>query len=252
MTFHIEFYHQSKNFEVRSETISELKSLPEAGLVRGGSNPTLTRGVSNSSEKETPTNPEILSCIASRVTQQRPRKLLRLCVLFTAVAFVLTSMTMGGLVVFVHPSWYLCLVAWIFSLIPLLTSIPACRTGKCPLIAGVAISCLCNVCATIAVVCVVMTDISNAAGRVDRCSSHPDDADCFDTEYERYLTANRAIATALVTTYGMINIVSNGIPMVYAFFLYRRCRKQPRNWLVSGPKFRATQTRSVSTSASSV
>lgn len=184
--------------------------------------------------------------------QQRPRKVLRLCVLLTLIAFILTSMAMGGLAVLLYQDWFLCLVAWIFSSIPLITSLFACRTGKCPLIVGITVSSLSNVCASIAVVCVGMTDIANAGGLLDRCIVRPDQAGCLDLEYARYLTTHRALATALVTTYGMCSVVLNGIPMVYSFFLARKCRSQPRNWLVSASKLRTVQTRSVSTSASSV
>ena len=117
--------------------------------------------------------------------------------------------------------------------------------------------------------CVVMTNISNSAHIYDVCvvSGPPKQTpvhqgppsfshravDCTayseaDLAYSGYLSANKAIASALATLYGASCIVLSGLVMVYSFFLGRRCRKHASNWLTASNSFSGKRpvTRSVS------
>jgi hypothetical protein len=86
------------------------------------------------------------------------------------------------------------------------------------------------------VLSVVMTDVSNAVSSQESCKREPDSCATTHDEYLRFLVANRALVTALVTIYAMVCVISNGLTMVYSFFLARKCRKQPTNWLTASTK----------------
>ncbi len=128
---------------------------------------------------------------------------------------------------YIYPMWWLCVVAWIFSLIPAVFGYVASLTGRFPWVSGTSFASLLNVFAAIAVLCVVMTDIANS-----NCNRVACDRDS-DLKYLQYLYEKRAIATAIVSTYAIACIICYGVVMVYSFFLSRRFRRQPANWLTS-------------------
>lgn len=201
---------------------------------RGASNHTdAIDGVNPIKVPDASTRPEFLAFIPSRITQAGPRRSLRICTLFSLIAVGLTTICVGALVTFIYPIWWLCLVAWTSSIIPLVMSLGASLSGRYAWIVGISMSCLVNVCGSIGVLSVVMTDISNAGSVWDECKNHPTSWACKSDhyEYDDFLVSHRALVTALVTIYAMACIISNGVSMVYSFFLARKCRKQPVNWL---------------------
>ena len=199
-------------------------------LGRSSSNPTDRLGRSISNSIEIPSKPEFLSFVASRITQPGPRRNVRILVMFCLIGFGFATLCTGGLAVFIYPTWWLSVIAWIFSAIPLVISYMASLTGRRVYIYGTCFGCLTNVFAAIAILCVVMTNISNAVTYTEYCKSQ---LTCDYSDHRFYLSGHRAVITAIVTLYAISSVVSNGVGMVYSFFLARKCRKQPTNWLTS-------------------
>ena len=206
------------------EKISRITSFSQDRLTRGSSNPL----------DSAPLQSEFLACIPSRITQPGARKSIRVCFLLSMVLFAFTSLCMGGLAVFLYPIWWLCAVAWVFSGVPVVFSCVTSITGSTLWLSGTTISNLVNVFAAIAVVCVVMTEVSAASGTCKgRETEGQPCGSFFNSDQLRHLSANRAIVTALVTLYGIACVICNGTGMVYSFFLARKCKRQSPNWLTS-------------------
>lgn len=218
---------QSRTGSHRVEQIPRTFSSGIDKFVRSSSNPNDRLGRSISNSVDLPAKPEFLPFIASRITQPGPRRQIRICVAFCFLAFCLSTICTGGLAVFIYPTWWLCVVAWIFSAIPVIASYTASLTGKRFWIWMTCITCLINGFVAIAILCVVMTQVSEG---VENCKIH---LACSEADHQAYIVQHRAIITAVVTLYGISCVVCNGVAMVYSFFLGRKCRRQPANWLTS-------------------
>ena len=146
---------------------------------------------------------------------------------------------MGGLAVYLHPIWWLCVVAWIFAGIPAVFGYATSITGNVMWLSSTTVSNLLNVFVAIAVVCVVMTDVSNARVSANECKRKATEGvacgSVFSIDQLDYLSDHRAIVTAIVTLDGIVSVICNGTSMVYSFFLVRKCRRQSPNWLTSNP-----------------
>lgn len=218
--------------------------------------------------------PEFLPFVASKITQARPRRLLKFCVLFSLISFCLTMICVGSMGIFICPVWWLCLLSSVASLLPLVFSFAAAQRGCAPCVLGACIASLCNVCTAIAVLCVIMTNISMSVRAYEKCVLEKPlhinlsggdssdysylDVNCSsysaeELDYFGYLRANRAVVTGLVTVYAAACVVLNGLGMVYMFFLSRKCRNQPSNWLTATTHFSSSKrVSSRSTSGGSV
>jgi len=171
-------------------------------------------------------------------------------------------MCMGGLLSFLSSWWWLCGIPCVVSALPLVLSFLSANSGRPSHIAYMSTSHCGAVCCAIVVTCMVMTLVETSVSVVNFCKSDdqqtspyptlPDgEVDCTDYTFmtQSNLSSNRAIITALVVIYGSCCIVMNGVSMMYSFFLYRRARNQPANWLVSSGKFsNKMQQRSISAS----
>jgi hypothetical protein len=109
---------QSRTGSHRVEPIPRTFSSGIEKFGRSSSNPNDRLGRSISNSVDLPAKPEFLPFIASRITQPGPRRQIRICVAFCFLAFCLSTICTGGLAVFIYPTWWLCVVAWIFSAIP--------------------------------------------------------------------------------------------------------------------------------------
>jgi hypothetical protein len=219
--------------------------------LKSGAPPALARANSEGSSK----NPrrEFLYCFASRITQPRPRKILRLCILFSIISCLICTISMGCLLYFLLPHWWMCIIPWAMSTVPLLFSFMSGRTGRWIHIAYLSASHFAAVCCAIVITCMIMTLVETAVALTTSCFGKPTLAvSCEEfTDFQYNLSKNRAVLTALVVIYGTCCIVLSGVSMMYAFFLYRRAKTQPQNWLTSplkpSPRLKIQQ-RSISAS----
>ena len=199
---------------------------------------------------------DFLPFIKSRVTQTRPRRVLKLCALLSCVGFCMATIGMGSLTVFLNPPWWLLLISLLCAALPFGLSFLACFTGKTVCITALSMGSFLNVCAAISVMCIIMTEVSEAARVAETCAgdgkaNRPPDCSSFsnvDIEYLTTLAAKRAVVTGLVTLYGTGCVILNGFVMVHSFFLARRCRSRSANWLTTSPtlSFKGVKSRSVS------
>ncbi len=169
---------------------------------------------------------EFLSFIAGGITQRRPRKVLRLCVILSFASICLTTICNSALMVFLYPLWWLIVISWLFSLVPFIVSIRASVSGSYAYICTTSLSSLVNVCTGIATVCILMTVVEEA---VVAASVGEQDV----TSYTIYVARNKAVIIALNVLCGVSCLVLSGTVMVYGFFLARRVRRHPPNWLFS-------------------
>ena len=135
-------------------------------------------------------------------------------------------------------------IGWILAVPPVVFSFLSCIKGQFGYIAGISMSSLCNVCAAIAVMCTVMTYTALSMRIYHQCGpgvSHvgvDGELDCSQysesqTAYFSYIAAHRACITGLSVVCGASSVVLSGVSMAYAFFLARRVKRHPANWLVS-------------------
>lgn len=101
---------------------------------------------------------------------------------------------------------------------------------------------LAGVCCGIAITCVIMTMIHTAVLLSSGCGANrsipSSEAECQgitdeQLDYSSRISLNKGLLTALVVLYGVTAVVLNGVAMIYSFFLYRKVRIQPRNWLTN-------------------
>lgn len=168
----------------------------------------------------------------------------------------MATIGIGILTIFVDPPWWLLLISLFCAAVPFGLSFVACFTGKTVYITALSVGSFLNVCAAISVMCIIMTEVAEAARVSETCGgdgkpSKPPDCSSFsnvDIEYLTILAARRAVVTGLVTLYGTGCVILNGFVMVYSFFLARRCMSRPANWLTASPtvSFKGVKSRSVS------
>jgi hypothetical protein len=179
-----------------------------------------------SGKEDPPASAECLPVIAGTITQRRPRNVLRLCVILTFSGFCLTTVCNTGLVVFLHPLWWLFMISWTLSLISVLASLSASRNGKVFHIQLGSFSSMLNICSAIGTLCIVMKVMEDAVAQVADPNSSP-------SSYTRMVASHKALLIALGAVYGIGCTVLSGTVMVYLFFLARRVQRQPPNWLFS-------------------
>jgi len=171
---------------------------------------------------------------------------MRVSVCLTLASLIVTTLCMGAILSFILRTWYICIIAWICAFGCFGSAYLACRKGVSQHIILMAILNLAGVCCAIATTCLTMTMIHTAVLITNGCRAgtsitpDPQDTvgDCtgFDQvsmDYYAYISANKGLLTALIVLYGATSVVLDGVAMIYAFFLYRRVRNKPRNWLTN-------------------
>lgn len=213
--------------------------------------PSLVRAISQETAKSIPRSErrDALSCIPSSIAMTRPRKVMRVSVCLTLAAFIVTTLSMGTILSFILRTWWICIISWVCALCCFVTAYVACRRGVPQQILIMAIFNLAGVCCGIATTCLTMTSIHTAVLISNVCNGGVANApevyesvgDCgaYDSnslQYYAYISSNKGLLTALVVLYGATSVVLDGVAMIYAFFLYRRARNKPRNWLTNTHK----------------
>ena len=171
---------------------------------------------------------------------------MRVSVCLTLASFIVTTLCMGAILSFILRTWWMCIIAWVCAFGSFCSSYFACRKGIPQQILLMAIFNLAGVCCGIATTCLTMTTIHTAVLITNSCKAggtRPTDlpdsvGDCvaydgMSLDYYGHISANKGLLTALVVLYGATSVVLDGVAMIYAFFLYRRVRNKPRNWLTN-------------------
>ena len=192
--------------------------------------------------------PEFMSWVAGGITQPRPRRVLRFCILFACIGLIIAIICLGALVTMLTDLWWVYLLGFVSSIPPVLFSFASASNGRFGYIVGISLSSLANVSTSIGVVCAVMTVNQLSTYIYQACILEPHHTspnfkvDCSqystdEFDFYTYIFNHRVFFMAFVLLYGVFCTVLAGITMVYSFFLARRVKRQGPSWLKIPQRF---------------